>query len=78
MLTLTTSISVIHDNSVNPYYVWTHFNNSLILRYQTKGLRLTIMGALVKLAAYLAPKAAELLKEGAKYVWEILTEDSID
>lgn len=36
------------------------------------------MGALVKLVAYLAPKAAELLKEGAKNVWEILTEETID
>ena len=36
------------------------------------------MGALVKLAAYLAPKAADLLKEGAKHVWEILTEDAVD
>lgn len=36
------------------------------------------MGALVKLAAYLAPKAVGLLKEGAKHVWEILTEDTID
>lgn len=36
------------------------------------------MGALVKLAAYLAPKTADLLKEGAKHVWEILTDETID
>lgn len=36
------------------------------------------MGALVRLAAYLAPKAADLLKEGVKHVWEVLTDDPID
>ncbi len=36
------------------------------------------MGALVRLTAYLAPEAADLLKEGAKHVWDILTDDTID
>ena len=36
------------------------------------------MGTLVGLAANLAPKAADLLKEDAKHMWEIMTEDAID
>lgn len=35
------------------------------------------MGALVRLAAYLAPKAADLLKEGAKHLWEVITDGDI-
>lgn len=35
------------------------------------------MGALVRLAAYLAPKAAELLKEGAQHVWEVIVNGDI-
>lgn len=30
------------------------------------------MGALVKLAAHLAPQAAELLKEGAEFIWDAI------
>lgn len=35
------------------------------------------MGALVRLADYLAPKAAELLKEGAKHVWDVIMDGDI-
>lgn len=35
------------------------------------------MGALVILAAYLAPKAAELIKEGAQHVWDIIVDGEI-
>lgn len=35
------------------------------------------MEALVKLVAYLAPKAAEVLKEGAKQIYDKLVEDEV-
>ena len=36
------------------------------------------MNALVKLTAYLAPKAAALLKEGAIQLWQIFTESILE
>ena len=35
------------------------------------------MGALVKLAAYLTPKAAELINEGAQRLWNIIVDDEV-
>lgn len=35
------------------------------------------MGALVKLAAYLAPKALDLVKECASTIWETITDNAL-